>query len=71
MTVEEYHIAYIELDLYEITKYRKNLKQFFLLEIKKNKLLPIQYRRILEELERIAIQIHELENKKSEILKLN
>jgi hypothetical protein len=71
MTVEEYHIAHIELDLYEITKYRKNLKQFFLIEIKKNKLLPIQYRRILEELERIAIQIHELENKKSEILKLN
>jgi hypothetical protein len=71
MTVQEYYIAYIDLDLYEIIEYRKNLKKFFALEIKKNKLLRKDYERILEELERITIQINELENKKSEILNLN
>ena len=71
MTLEEYYIAHIDLDLYEIIEYRKNLKKFLLLEIKKNKLLPIHYKKILEELERIAIQVNQLENKKSEILKLN
>jgi hypothetical protein len=71
MNVEEYYISYIDLDLYEVNEYRVNLKNFFIIEIKKNVLLPIQFKRILEELERIAIQVHELENKKSIILKLN
>jgi hypothetical protein len=71
MTVQEYYIAYIDLDLYEIIEYSKNLKKFLALEIKKNKLLRKDYERILEELERITIQINELENKKSEILNLN
>jgi hypothetical protein len=71
MNVEEYYISYIDLDLYEITKYQKNLKNFFILEIKNNKISTKEYKAILEELERIAIQIHELENKKSEILKFN
>ena len=50
MTVQEYHIAYIDVDLYEAIEYRKNLKKFFSLQIKKNKLLGKDYERFLEEL---------------------
>lgn len=71
MTLEQYYIAHIDVDLYEATEYHKNLKSFFIIEIKKNKLLPRKYRSILEELQRLAIEIHELENKKLEILKFN
>jgi hypothetical protein len=71
MNVEEYYISYIDLDLYEANQYRINLKKFFILEIKKNKISTTQYKVILEELERVAIQVHELEKRKSEILKLN
>ena len=71
MTVQEYHIAYIDVDLYEAIEYRKNLKKFFSLQIKKNKLLGKDYERFLEELERVTLQIHELENQKSQNLNSN
>ena len=71
MTVQEYHIAYIDVALDEAIEYRKNLKKFFSLQIKKNKLLGKDYERFLEELERVTLQIHELENQKSQILNSN
>jgi hypothetical protein len=71
MTRQEYQIASLELEIYELTTYRSNLKKFLLLEIRKNKILAKKYNKILDEVERITIEIYELENKKSQILSLN
>ena len=69
--MQEYHIASIDLELYELTNYRKNLKRFALFEIRKTNMFAKKFYRILEEVERITIEIYELENRKSEILNLN
>jgi hypothetical protein len=71
MTRKEYHIASIELEIYELTTYRKNLKKFFLLEMRKGNILARNFNRILDELDRITIEIYELENRKSELFNLN
>ena len=71
MTRKEYHITSIELEIYELTTYRKNLKKFVLLELRNGKMLARKFNRILDELDRITIEIYELENKKSEIYNLN
>jgi len=71
MTKKEYHIASIELEIYELTTYRKNLKKFVLFELRNGKMLAKKYNRILDELDRITIEIYELEKKKSEIYNLN
>jgi hypothetical protein len=71
MTKKEYHISSIELEIYELNTYRKNLKKFVLLELRNGKMLAKKYNRILDELDRITIEIYELEKKKSEIFNLN
>ena len=71
MTKKEYHIASIELEIYELTTYSKNLKKFVLLELRNGKMLARKFNRILDELDRITIEIYELEKKKSEIYNLN
>jgi len=71
MTKKEYHIASIELEIYELTTYRKNLKKFVLLELRNGKMLAKKFNRILDEIDRITIEIYELEKKKSEIYNLN
>ncbi len=71
MTRKEYHITSIELEIYELTTYRKNLKKFVLLELRNGKMLAKKFNRILDELDRVTIEIYELENKKSEIYNLN
>lgn len=71
MTKQEYHLTSIDLEIYELTTYRKNLKRFALFEIRKNNSFAKKFYKILEEVERITIEIHELENRKSEILNLN
>ena len=70
MTKKEYHITSIELEIYELTTYRKNLKKFVLLELRNGKMLARKFNRILDELDRITIEIYELEKKKSEIYNL-
>lgn len=71
MTKEEYHIASIDLEIYELTTYRKNLKLFTLYEIRKTNMFARKYYRILDEVDRITVEIHELEKRKSEIFNLN
>jgi len=71
MTKKEYYITSIELEIYELTTYRKNLKKFVLLELRNGKMLARKFNRILDELDRITIEIYELEKKKSEIYNLN
>jgi hypothetical protein len=71
MTRQEYQIASIDLEVYELITYRKNLKKFCLFEIRKNAIFAKKFYKILDEIDRVTIEIHELENKKSEILNLN
>lgn len=71
MTRKEYDITYIELEIFELTTYRLNLKRFALLESRKNNILAKKFYSIFDEIDRVTIEIYELENKKSEIFKLN
>jgi len=71
MTPQEYLISSIDLELYDLKNYRTNLKRFALFEIRKNNMFAKNYFRILEEVERISIEINTLETNKSEILNLN
>lgn len=68
MTSQEYALAFIDLELYELINYRKNLKRFTLFEIRKTNVFAKKYFRILDEVDRVTIQIYELENRKSKIL---
>jgi hypothetical protein len=71
MTPQEYLISSIDLELYDLKNYRTNLKRFALFEIRKNNMFANKYYRILEEVERVSIEINALETKKLEILNLN
>ena len=68
MTSQEYALAFIDWELYELINYRKNLKRFTLFEIRKTNVFAKKYFRILDEVDRVTIQIYELENRKSKIL---
>jgi hypothetical protein len=71
MTPQDYVISSIDLELYDLKNYRTNLKRFALFEIRKNNMFAKKYFRILEEVERVSIEINTLENTKSEILNFN
>jgi len=71
MTPQEYLISSIDLELYDLKNYRTNLKRFALFEIRKNNMFAKKYFRILEEVERVSVEINTLETRKSEILNLN
>lgn len=71
MTPQEYLIATIDLEIYDLKKYRINLKRYALFEIRKNNMFAKDYYRILEEVERVSIEIDNLETKRSEIFNLN
>lgn len=71
MTPQEYLISSIDLELYDLEKYRKNIKLFAFYEIRKNNMFAKKFFRILEEVERLSIEINALETYKSEILNLN
>ena len=71
MTPQEYLIATIDLELYDLNNYRKNLNLFEFYEIRKNNMFAKKFFRILEEVERLSIEINELETRKSEILNFN
>lgn len=71
MTPLEYLLANIDIELYELNNYRKNLKLFAFYEIRKNNMFSKKFFRILEEVERLSIEIHTLEIKKLEIFNSN
>jgi len=71
MTPKEYLITSIDLELYDLKNYRTNLKRFALFEIRKNNMFAKKYYRILEEVERVSIEINALETRKSEIFNPN
>lgn len=71
MTPQEYLITSIDLELYDLKNYLKNLKLFAFYEIRKNAIFSKKFFMILEEVERLAIEINTLETYKSEILNFN
>jgi hypothetical protein len=71
MNVEEYNLSKINIEIHEVNIYRVNLRKFLLKESKNYTISQRKFMSILDELERLAIEIHELENKKSEYLNLN
>jgi hypothetical protein len=71
MNLEDYSLAKINIEIHEVNIYRINLRKFILAESKKYAINARKFKSILDELERLAIEIHELENKKSEYLNLN
>jgi hypothetical protein len=70
MTPEEYKLGFIDLEIYELINYRKNLKRFTLIEIRKNNSFSKKFYRVLEEVDRVTIEIHELEQRKLKILNI-
>lgn len=71
MNQEEYTLTKINLEIHEVNIYRINLRKFILKESKNYTINSRKFQNILDELERLAIEIYELENKKSEYLNLN
>lgn len=70
MTPQEYILAVIDLEIYELKKIRTNLKRFAYFEIRKNNNFAKKFYLILDETERISIEIYELEKRKLQLLNL-
>ena len=71
MNPQEYLITKIDLELYDLKLYSKNLKLFAFYEIRKNNMFAKNFFRILEEVERLSIEINALETYKSDIFNCN
>jgi hypothetical protein len=61
-----YIINKIDNEIKEITSYKKGLRKFFYIESVKGKLNSIDFNNIVDELERLSIEISYLENLKNE-----
>jgi hypothetical protein len=66
MTELSYITEKIENEIKELQSYKKRLRKFFYIESVKGKLLAIDFNRIVDEIERIAIEIAYLERLKVE-----
>jgi hypothetical protein len=66
MTELRYISEKIENEIKELQSYKKRLRKFFYIESVKGKLLAIDFNRIVDEIERIAIEIAYLERLKVE-----
>ena len=68
MTEQEYVLSLIQEEIDSLEKYKWNLKRFSFYELKKNANFSKKFYKIYDEVERLAIEIHNLENQKSEML---
>lgn len=66
MTELGYITEKIENEIKELQSYKKRLRKFFYIESVKGKLLALDFNRIVDEIERIAIEIAYLERLKVE-----
>lgn len=71
MTEYEYVLSLIQEEIYSLEKYKWNLKRFAFYELRKNANFSKKFYKILDEVERLAIEIHNLEQQKSELLTIN
>jgi hypothetical protein len=66
MTELGYITEKIENEIKELQSYKKGLRKFFYIESVKGKLLAVDFNRMVDEIERIAIEIAYLERLKVE-----
>lgn len=65
-----YILKSIQSDIYELLKYKKELRKFFYIESIKGSLKHKQFTAIVDEIERISIQLAYLETQKTEYNKI-
>ena len=68
MTEQEYVLSLIQEEIDSLEKYKWNLKRFSFYEIRKNANFSKKFYKIYDEVERVAIEVHNLEKQRSELL---
>lgn len=68
MTEQEYVLSLIQEEIDSLEKYKWNLKRFSFYEVKKRPNFSKNFYKIYDEVERLAIEIHNLEKQKSDLL---
>lgn len=71
MTEYEYVLSLIQEEIDSLEKYKWNLKKFAFYELRKNANFSKKFYKILDEVERLAIEINNLEQQKSELSTIN
>lgn len=71
MTEYEYVLSLIQEEIDSLEKYKWNLKRFAFYEVKKNANFSKKFYKILDEVERLAIEINNLEQQRSELSTIN
>ena len=70
-TEYEYVLSLIEGEIDLLEKYKWNLKRFAFYELRKNANFSKKFYKILDEIDRLTIEIHNLEQQKSELSTIN
>jgi len=70
-TEYEYVLSLIEGEIDSLEKYKWNLKRFAFYEVRKNANFSKKFYKILDEVDRLTIEIHNLEQQKSELSTIN
>ena len=65
------HIVSIDSEIKLLTKYKYNLKKYIYSQNISGKIRFIDFERCISEIERIAIEIVELEKTKNQLIKIN
>jgi thiamine biosynthesis lipoprotein ApbE len=70
-TEYEYVLSLIEGEIDSLEKYKWNLKRFAFYEVRKNANFSKKFYKILDEVDRLTIEINNLEQQKSELSTIN
>ncbi len=70
-TEYEYVLSLIEGEIDSLEKYKWNLKRFAFYEVRKNANFSKKFYKILDEVDRLTIEIHNLEQQKSDLSTIN
>jgi len=71
ITEYDYAVSLIEEEIDSLERYKWNLKRFAFLEVRKNANFSKKFYKILDEVDRLTIEIHNLEQQKSELSTIN
>lgn len=70
-TEYEYALSLIDGEIDLLQKYKWNLKRFALYELRKNANFSKKFYKILDEVDRLTIEIYNLEQQKSDLSTIN
>jgi hypothetical protein len=70
-TEYEYALSLIDGEIDLLQKYKWNLKRFAFYELRKNANFSKKFYKILDEVDRLTIEIHNLEQQKSDLSTIN